>query len=41
VNEPLACTLEPADEGGYPRIQAGRGDPPPLYPPLDEDEPDR
>ena len=32
--------IEPADEGGYPRIQAGKGDPPPQYSPLGEDEPD-
>lgn len=29
--------LEPADGGGYPRILPGKGDPPPQYPPLDED----
>lgn len=28
--------VEPADDGGYPRILPGKGDPPPQYPP-DED----
>ena len=30
--------VEPADDGGYPRILPGKGDPPPQYPPLDDGE---
>ena len=31
--------IEPAEDGaGYPLILGGKGDPPPQYPPLDEDK---
>lgn len=29
--------VEPADDGGYPRILPGKGDPPPQYAPLDDE----
>lgn len=29
--------VESDDGGGYPRVLPGAGDPPPQYPPLDED----
>lgn len=30
--------VEPADGGGYPRVLPGKGDPPPQYPPLDDED---
>lgn len=29
--------VDPADAGGYPRVLAGEGDPPPQYPPFDDE----